>query len=518
MAEIVVISAEKASSVMADSEMMIEATSMTSDNLEGPGLKNKENIQEGLKLGNHENHMEISSSAPRNEVPEVVEVLQSSPLCQIPGQAQDPSQEARGRPQAASAPTTPGHYDPGHHGSGYQTPAPRGHPGLGVIPGKSISDLRIPELATHPGIRLTKQTSSVQDPIDQENNIRNDHNDIGERVFRFFLDLRLQEENIKLKMRNEYQDVSKEVQSAVRDIIDRLTRLKGRIKVWQHASRIRLQSLSKESLRSLFLNIFQKASHYSKWFLFFFLSDLILLSTSVEQNKEEHLILWSCELIRDIVSPYVRENSGWKFFLFIRSEDPMTDQSGSESEESEYEDVEDYHGTFHWNSEMDSIVKKTLRRAVTKEKKYKDQRRNYSYKHLWVKEFRRYFRSFPLNNKTKNLLRAKYSGSKKHKIQKKHTIMSKKFLQYLKLSVQTLLTKKKTTTCDEVIKFIQETKEKDLEMVSYKKRNVRRSINRAMDNFKKTGSTSRKHPGRPPCPDPLRKKICSLSRNKRYRR
>ena len=122
------------------------------------------------------NNSSLSQSTPaseerpgaRSEAVEVVEVqtvgqlkpptfqlsatmLQSTPLGQVPGRPQDPSQEARGRPQAASAPTTPGHYDPGLPGSGYQTPASRGHPGLGVIPGKSISALRIPELLRREG-------------------------------------------------------------------------------------------------------------------------------------------------------------------------------------------------------------------------------------------------------------------------------------------------------------------------------------------------------------------------------
>ena len=512
-------------------------------------------------------------------------LLQPTPMGQVLGQHQGLRQEARGQPQADSAPTTPGHYDQGLSSSGYQTPALGRNPGLASvssmasmsashnfdtascysqddysfdrdncsnsaavltselsmgekskyvdsgISGEYSEELQrttldidalsvggLADIPTHPIIKLS---SSVQDPIDKENNFANEKKDIGERVFLYFLHLRLQEENIELNKRNESQDLSEEIQSAVRGIIERLKVTKGRTKVWKYASRIKLQSLSKEGLRSLFLSLFEKASHFSKWLLFFFLTDVIIISTrvmSVKQVTEEHLILWSCELIRDLISPYVRDNSGWKFFLFIRSEDPMTD-SGTESE-SEYEDVDDYHGTFRWNSEMDSIVNKTLRRAVTKEKKYKDQRTNCSYKNLWTHEFRRYFPSYKqhLNNKTKHLLRAKYSGSKKHRILKKHTIMSKKFLQYMKLSVQTLLTRKKTTTCDEVIKFIQDTKEEDLEMVSYKKRNVRRSINRAMDNFKKTGSTSRKHPGRPPCSDPLRKKIISLSRNKRYRR
>ena len=119
------------------------------------------------------NNSSLSQSTPasgaRPEAVEVVEVqtvgqlrpptfqlsatlLQSTPLGQVPGRPQDPSQDVRrGRPQAASAPTTPGHYDPGLPGSGYQTPASRGHPGLGVIPGKSISALRIPELLRREG-------------------------------------------------------------------------------------------------------------------------------------------------------------------------------------------------------------------------------------------------------------------------------------------------------------------------------------------------------------------------------
>ena len=59
-------------------------------------------------------------------------LLQSTPLGQVPGQPKDPgfpAPETRGRPLAsASAPATPGHYDPGLPGSGYQTPASRGWP------------------------------------------------------------------------------------------------------------------------------------------------------------------------------------------------------------------------------------------------------------------------------------------------------------------------------------------------------------------------------------------------------
>ena len=84
-------------------------------------------------------------------------LLQSTPLGQVPGQPQEPASITglphpvnRGRP--ASAPTTPGHYDPGLPGSGFQTPAStRGHPGLGVIPGRTISALRIPELLRREG-------------------------------------------------------------------------------------------------------------------------------------------------------------------------------------------------------------------------------------------------------------------------------------------------------------------------------------------------------------------------------
>ena len=68
-------------------------------------------------------------------------LLQSTPLGQVPGQPQD--QEVRGRPQAASAPTTPGHYD--------SDQTSRGHPGLGIIPGRTISALRIPELLRREG-------------------------------------------------------------------------------------------------------------------------------------------------------------------------------------------------------------------------------------------------------------------------------------------------------------------------------------------------------------------------------
>ena len=79
-------------------------------------------------------------------------LLQSTPLGHVPGQSPDPGHEAGGRPQAASAPTTPGHYDqPPNFASGYQTPAGRGHPGLGVIPGRTISALRIPELLRREG-------------------------------------------------------------------------------------------------------------------------------------------------------------------------------------------------------------------------------------------------------------------------------------------------------------------------------------------------------------------------------
>ena len=38
-------------------------------------------------------------------------LLQSTPLGHVPGQSPDPGHEAGARPQAASAPTTPGHYD-----------------------------------------------------------------------------------------------------------------------------------------------------------------------------------------------------------------------------------------------------------------------------------------------------------------------------------------------------------------------------------------------------------------------
>ena len=78
-------------------------------------------------------------------------------------------------------------------------------------------------------------------------------------------------------------------------------------------------------------------------------------------------------------------------------------------------------------------------------------------------------------------------------------------------------TRKETTTCEEILTFLKETKQKELQM-EYPVKNVKRSIRRAMDNFSRTGSTSLKRPGRPPMSETLREKIITLSRNKRYRR
>jgi len=63
-------------------------------------------------------------------------MLQSTPLGQVPGQ-----------PRHRSVPATPGDQDRDHFNdfaSGTQTPG-KGHPGLGLIPGKSISALKLPE-------------------------------------------------------------------------------------------------------------------------------------------------------------------------------------------------------------------------------------------------------------------------------------------------------------------------------------------------------------------------------------
>ena len=334
--------------------------------------------------------------------------------------------------------------------------------------------------------------------------------DMSQRVFRYFLKLRLEEENIAVNANTEDVDLSEDFKYAVQSILDRLTRFKARIRLWRLATEVNFEKLTKDTLRSLFWKIFESSNYVARWILlFFFLTDLIILVLKRRPSLEENLILWSTDLVREGISPFARENGGWKYFLFLNSECNV-------SSESQNEDTTDLYGSFKWKPHMIKTLKRTMKAAILQYKNLRANQRN-GYKKMWTAEFTKCLPSFNVVNNKTRFLRAKYVGSKKHKHQKIQKAMSKKFLKYLKLTVQTLLTRKETTTCEEILTFLKETKQKELQM-EYPVKNVKRSIRRAMDNFSRTGSTSLKRPGRPPMSETLREKIITLSRNKRYRR
>ncbi len=354
----------------------------------------------------------------------------------------------------------------------------------------------VPTPVSDAGLSLTASASTSSSD--------NPKYDMSQRVFRYFLKLRLEEENIAV---NTNTDLSEDFKSAVQSILDRLTRFKARIRLWRLATEVNLEKLTKDTLRSLFWKIFESSNYIARWILlFFFLTDLIILVLKRRPSLEENLILWSTDLVREGISPFARENGGWKYFLFLTSDCNIRS-------ESQNEDTTDLYGSFKWKPQMIKTLKQTMKAALLQYKNLRANQRN-GYKKIWTEEFTKCLPSFNVKNKTR-FLRAKYVGSKKHqRIQK---AMSKKFLKYLKLTVQTLLTRKETTTCEEILTFLKETKQKELQM-EYPVKNVKRSIRRAMDNFSRTGSTSLKRPGRPPMSETLREKIITLSRNKRYRR
>ena len=351
---------------------------------------------------------------------------------------------------------------------------------------------------------------SIEDEVEENTQHSSHHEDMSQRLFRYFVDLRFAEESLKSNFGQ--QDLSNEVKSALQDVLNRFPKFKARLTVWRLARDVNIQTLTKESLGRLFWKLSNKVNNLARWiFIFFYLSDVLLLTaTSSVQQRLEDFVDWSSDLVKEGLSPFARENGGWNFLLFPDSDYPKTGLKIPE-ETSESVDINDLYGNFKWTTDMYEVVKTTMKTALITEKNDKSKQ---SYKQIWKTEFSRFFPSFNVKNKTR-YIRAKYLQSKKPLMIQK--AMSRTFLQYLKLSVQTLITKKKTTTSEEIFNFLKDTKVKELKM-EYPERNVKRSIRRASENFRNTGSTSLPRPGRPPMPNSLRDKIVGLSRNQRHRR